>query len=359
MRLALRIKSPPSHDQKAILLETMERFNAAASHAARVGFESSVFSPAGIHARCYFELRERFGLSAQMAVRAIGKAVKVFRRDRTRCPVFRPRGAIAYDERILSWKGLDRVSMWTLAGRMLLPIVYGENQHGRLDCLRGQVELVYRKGEFYLHAGADDPEDGAVEVEDFVGVDLGIVNLATDSDGTAYSGEAIERVRRRHHRNRRSLQARGTRTAKGRLRRLAGREARFRRNTNHCIATALVRLAKGTGRGIALEELTHIRDRTTVRAKDRARHSGCAFSQLRQFVAYKAALSGVPVVLVDPRDTSRTCAECGHCEKANRPSQALFVCQECGHSTDADLNAARNVRARAAVSQPETRRAVA
>jgi putative transposase len=359
MRLTLQIHALPTEDQKAVLLETMERFNAAATFAARVGFEAGVFSQPSIHHRCYAEIRERFGLSAQMAVRAIGKAVETFKRDKKRLPEFRPRGAITYDERILGWKGLDRVSLWVLGGRMLLPIAYGEYQRGRLDRLKGQVDLVYRGGEFYLYATIDLPEGDAVEVHDFLGVDLGIVNIAADSDGNTYSGEQIEAVRRRHHRNRRSLQKRGTRSAKRRLKRLSGREARFRRDTNHRISKTLIQQAKGTGRGVALEELTHIRERTTVRAKDRARHSGWAFGQLRAFVEYKARLVGVPVVLVDPRDTSRTCAECGHCEKANRRSQAEFRCLACDHSTNADLNAARNVRARAVVSQLETRQAAA
>jgi transposase len=69
-------------------------------------------------------------------------------------------------------------------------------------------------------------------------------------------------------------------------------------------------------------------------------------------VAYKAGLAGVLVVTVDPRNTSRTCAECGHCEKANRKSQAEFQCKQCGHSANADLNAARNIRAKALVRVP-------
>jgi transposase len=54
-------------------------------------------------------------------------------------------------------------------------------------------------------------------------------------------------------------------------------------------------------------------------------------------------MAGIPLVFVDPRNTSRTCSECGHCEKANRKSQAEFVCKHCGHSMNADLNAARNI----------------
>jgi transposase len=59
--------------------------------------------------------------------------------------------------------------------------------------------------------------------------------------------------------------------------------------------------------------------------------------------------------LVDPRNTSRMCSQCGHCDKANRKSQAEFSCQRCGYSTHADYNAARNIAQlgeRAAVNQP-------
>lgn len=322
----------------------MCRFNEAASYAAKVGFESGGFSQPAIHKRCCAELRARFGLSAQMAVRAIGKAVEVFRRDKTRCPVFRPNGAMTYDERILSFKGLDRVSLLTLDGRLLIPLVYGAYQRARFDRINGQVDLIEREGRFFLCAAIDLPEGAPLEVKDFLGVDLGIANLATDSDGTVYRGEAVEAVRRRHTDNRRRFQQRRSKGARKALRRLSRREANFRRHANHCISKALVTNAKDTARGIALEDLTHIRTRTTVRKRDRARQTGWAFFQLRSFIEHKARRDGVPVVLLDPHNSSRTCSVCGFCAKENRRSQSLFLCHGCGYSTNADLNAARNLR---------------
>lgn len=346
--LTLQLRLLPDPAQRRMLLTTMERFNAAASHAARVGFEAKVFSQPAIHHRCYRELRERFGLSAQMAVRAIGKAAEVFRRDKSRCPVFTPRGAMTYDERLMSFKGMDRVSLLTLEGRQRVPLVFGEYQRARFDRLKGQCDLVYRKGQFFLYASLDLPPKPPIEITDFLGVDLGIANLAVDSDGRQHSGAAVEAVRQRHHRLRQRLQKLGTKGAKKLLRRLAGREARFRRHENHCIAKRLVTTCKDTARGLALENLQGIRTRTTVRRRDRARHAGWAFGQLREFLEYKAALAGVPVAVVDPRNTSRTCSRCGHCEKANRKDQATFVCRHCTSSLHADINAARNIRARAA-----------
>jgi IS605 OrfB family transposase len=361
MKLTLQLQLLPTLEQVSLLRETMARVNEAASYAARVGFEAKVYSQPSIHARCYYEIRKRFGLSAQMAVRAIGKAVEVFKRDRTRCPVFRPDGAITYDDRILGWKGLDKVSLWTLTGREVISLLYGEYQTQRLGRLKGQVDLVSRNGHFYLYATVELPDGTPVEVKDFLGVDLGVVNLATTSDGQTFTGEGIERTRQRYHRRRQILQkAAAGRKRRGKrpknirraLRRTKGREARFRRDTNHVISKRLVGLAKDTGRGIALEELTGIRDRARFRKRQRARMSGWAFSQLRAFVTYKAGLAGVPLRLVDPRNTSRTCSRCGHCEQANRKTQAEFVCKSCGFACHADLNGARNIRARALVNAP-------
>ena len=106
------------------------------------------------------------------------------------------------------------------------------------------------------------------------------------------------------------------------LRRIARKEAGFRRDVNHGISKTLVAVAKGTDRWIALEDLKDIRRRTRFRKPQRARMTGWAFAQLRSFVEYKAQLAGVPVVLVDSRHTSQGCNRCGHVERANRQSQA-------------------------------------
>lgn len=362
MKLTLQLQLLPTPEQASVLHDTMARVNAAASYAARIGFEANVYSQPSIHARCYYHLREAFGLTAQMAVRAIGKAVEVFKRDKTHCPVFRPDGAITYDQRILSFKGLDKVNLWTLSGREVIPLVYGAYQAERFDRIKGQVDLVFRDEQFYLYATVDLPEDPPMAIQDFLGVDLGVVNLATTSDGEHFTGEPVEHTRQRYARRRQRLgKAAGAKRRQGKrpknirraLRRTKRREARFRRDVNHVISKTLVTHAKDSGHGIALEDLTHIRTRTRFRKRQRARMSGWAFSQLRQFVTYKAGLAGVPVRLVDPRNTSRMCSACGHCEKANRASQAVFLCKHCGFSTNADLNGALNIRARARASVSE------
>jgi len=196
---------------------------------------------------------------------------------------------------------------------------------------------------------------------DFLGVDLGVVNLATTSDSTTHSGEQIESCRTCYAKRRQRLQQAASacqqggkrpKTIRRALKRLAHREARFRRDVNHRISKTLVAVAQGTVRGIALEDLQDIRARSRFQRSQRARMTGWAFAQLRSFVEYKAVLAGIPVILVDPAYTSQECNVCTHRAKANRRGQAVFSCHRCGYTTHADINAAQNIRKRARVMAP-------
>ena len=353
MKLTPQLKMIPTPEQHAALLATMRAFNASASHAAYVGFASRVFSQASMHTRYYRDLRTRFGLSAQMAVRAIGKAVEAFKRDRQTRPEFRDTGAMTYDERLLGWKGPAHVSLLTLQGRQVVAMVYGEYQTGFLPRLKGQVDLVYRNGTFFLYATIDLPEDAPIQPTRFLGVDLGLANLATDSDSNTYTGDAVEAVRQRCTTHRQTFQRTGSKSAKRRLKAMAGRQGRFQRWVNHGIAKRLVQLAKDTKAVLVLEDLTHIRRRMTVRKGQRAKQHNWSFGQLRAFVTYKAQWAGVPVVVVDPRNTSTTCSHCSYVDKRNRCSQAEFSCLRCGYTCHADVNAARNLAVRGEVTHPE------
>lgn len=357
MKLTLPVKLAPTPKQHAVLLATMRRFNAACDAIAETAFKERCANKVTLQKLVYYSIRRDFGLSAQMTIRAISKAVEAYKRDRSVQPRFRPDGAVPYDERIMSWKGLEHVSLLTLEGRALIAIRFGEYQATRLDRRRGQADLVLRNGVFYLFTTLDAPEPPIEPAPDYLGVDLGIVNLAVDSDGKVYSGEGVERRRRIHSHRRRNLQRKGTRQARRKLRSISGRQQRFQRDTNHIISKRLVRHAKDTGRGIGLEDLQGIRDRVTVQRRQRSRFTNWSFFQLRGFIQYKARLAGVPVALVDPHNTSRTCPACGLADRANRVSQAQFLCTGCGLAGPADAIAARNIRARAVVMQPMVRAA--
>ncbi|MFJ9705902.1 RNA-guided endonuclease InsQ/TnpB family protein [Streptomyces sp. NPDC101234] len=371
MKLVMQVKLLPTPVQAAALEATLRACNEAATWVSGVAFEKDVKTNFALREHTYGEIKARWGLGAQAAQHVIKKTCDAYatlraslragnlgrpgskrhRRVVEKPVAFRPEGAQPYDDRMLSWQ-MDRrrISVWTTAGRMKdVAFTASPEQLATLALYRrGESDLVSRDGMWFLNATCEVPEAALnTDTVDFLGIDLGIVNIATTSDGEIMAGRELNRIRTRERALRAKLQKRNTPSARRRLKKRRRKEARRAKDINHKIAKHVVAEAERTGRGIALEDLTGIRDRVRLRKPQRATHSSWAFAQLGQFIAYKARKAGVPVVYVDPAYTSRTCAECGHIDRANRVSQAWFACRSCGFVDHADRNGSRNIRARA------------
>lgn len=352
MLQTIMVKLNPSEEQHTVLVKTMSKFNEACNHIAAIAFEHKCANKINLQKIVYYDVRKQFGLSAQMTIRAIAKVVEAYKRDKSTKPSFRLDGAVVYDQRILSWRGLEAVSILTIEGREIIPVRIGEYQTARMDRVRGQVDLIIRNGIFYLAVVVDVPEETPFDPVGTLGVDLGIVNLATDSDGNVFSGKKVDDTRKRYATLRAGLQSTGTKSAKRHLKKLSGKEQRFHKDVNHCISKTIVTKAKDTLRTIVLENLKGIRNGISVRKAQRSRHHSWGFYQLRQFIEYKSAVAGVPVEFVDPRNTSRTCPSCGCIDKKNRSNRDTFKCIKCGLAGPADYVAAINIAARAIVNTP-------
>jgi IS605 OrfB family transposase len=353
MKLTAKVKLQPTEEQHQSLIDTLHRANGACNYINEVAWSERLFNKFGLQKIVYNDVKDTFGLSAQATIRCISKVTDAYKLDKKTKRTFREDGSIAYDRRILSWK-IDQqiVSIWTVDGRAKIPFQCGERAKELLQHQRGESDLCLIDGNFYLFTTCDVDEPEPSDVDEFLGVDLGIKNIAADSDGNTYSGGHVNNLRKRHAKIRQRLQSKGTKSAKRLLRKRKRKEKRFAKNENHRIAKEIVERAKDTGRGIALEELTGIRGRVTVRKSQRRRHHSWSFHDLRSKIEYKAKLHGVPVVAVDPRNTSRTCPCCGCVDKRNRKTQELFSCVSCGYFSNADTNAAINIGRRAAVRQP-------
>ena len=347
MKQTLVVKLDTNKEQHSAILETMHRFNEACNYIAITAFELKTANKRELQKVVYYDVRDKFKLSAQLTIRAIAKVCESYKRDKTIKPTFKPTGAIVYDQRILSFRKLEAISILTNSGRLTVPIRMGEYQKVRLDRIRGQADLILRNGIFYLMVVVEAPEASKVDAVGTLGVDLGIVYLATDNEGETFSGKQVDKVREKNATLRTDLQGANTPSAMRHLKRLSNREARFHRDINHIISKKIVAKAKDTRQAIALEDLKGIHRSVTVRRTQRSRLHSWAFYQLRSFIEYKAAITGIPVFLVDPRGTSHICPECGDNERANRPNRDLFRCVQCGFSGNADHIAAINIAARA------------
>ncbi len=344
MKLIAQIKLQPNNRQLRQLKQSIERANEAANWISGWAWENKTFGKFAIQKVIYQEIRSRFGLSAQMTLRTIAKVADAYKKDKKTQRTFTKRGSIAYDSRILSYKPDQKmVSILSLEGRLKIPFVAGEKQLDMLNDQQGETDLVYRTGQFYLFATCEIDEPDEYLTDEVLGVDMGIVNIATDSDGQKHSGSQVLSFRKRRRRQRKRLQKKGTKAARRVLKRLSGKERRSATWVNHNIAKQIVEKAKDTGRAIALENLKGIRDRARFRKPQRVNLHSWSFHQLGQFIKYKAKRAGVQVVEVHPAYTSQSCSDCGYVHRSNRQSQARFICGECGHTLHADHNAALNI----------------
>jgi putative transposase len=189
-------------DHAALLSETATAFNAAATWIARVCWDEGITNSMTAHYRVYGETRRRFGLGAQLAECARAKAMEalkaVRKKDGETCPTFGPQGSVRYDARTYRLLPLDDVTLNTLRGRVVCRLQPGARQRAMLldgDWQIGGAELVQRRGIWYLHFVQHAPAPTESAPTGYLGVDLGIVNVATDSTGEPFTGDAIKKTR--------------------------------------------------------------------------------------------------------------------------------------------------------------------
>lgn len=344
----VRCKLQVGQEEASILLETMSRFASACQDIREVALEHKTTNKVKLQHLCYQEIKTRYGLQANLVIRAIARVAEAMKRKPRKVRRFRP-VSISLDQKTFRWiPGKESVSVSTHVGRLVLPVQIGNYQR---HLLAGQnptsATLVYsrQKNEFYINIVLSTPVPDP-KGERPVGIDRGLKNIAVVSNGLVFPGGAIM-ARRRHFRKlREALQRKGTKGAKRLLKRLSGKERRWMSNVNHVVAKRIVESLK-PGDILVLEDLKYIRERIRVSKKQRADIHSWAFGELQRFIEYKALERGVPVIYVDPRNTSRTCPRCGHCEKSNRSSQAHFRCKSCGFQHHADLVASINIAQRA------------
>lgn len=125
------------------------------------------------------------------------------------------------------------------------------------------------------------------------------------------------------------------------LKKLKRRQSNRTKDINHKVSKQVVNYAATHCKSIVLEDLGKIR--TSKKCGSYVQKSNWSYFQLEQFIKYKASLRGIPVLYVDPRNTSKGCSRCGHINSVNGKK---FKCKQCGHIDHRDANAAFNIALR-------------
>ena len=361
--------------------KTMEQYRLACNYVSEYLFNNNFpLNKNEVQKVIYNTIREKFNLKSQMTISCIRSVIARYKTVKTQM-ARRPykyqdqnTGEWYREVRDLNWLhkpisfnrpqvDLQRNRDWsylssgqlsinTLDGRVKVdPICRGFNQYLDGTWKFGLAKLLKSSGKWYLHISATK------EVTDFdkqavkhvVGIDRGLRFLVTSYDEQGktafFDGQAIMRKRAKYQKLRAILQAKGTKSAKRRLKKLSGRENRWISDINHCLSKTLVQ-KYGANTLFVLENLNGVSfERTDLPKALRNQNKSWAFYQLEQFLTYKAHLNNSEVVEVSAKYTSQRCPKCGVIKKDNRNHEKHeYHCDNCGYRSNDDRIGAMNIQ---------------
>ena len=336
------------------LVGTIRAYNDAVQEVIDAGWSTRIYNKQKLHAATYASIRERLpdlqSSLVQCARDMASASLKLAKKKGWRCkkPVKKPLSSIRYNQRTFTpFLESGLISISTIDGRKTYPLVipafFTKFRFSTVNAL--VLKIKKDKIIAFLNIELDDPVVNEHAMT-FLGVDRGINNAVVASDNSFYSSNHIKAVKCRHQYLRQSLQSKGTRRCKRKLKALAGRERRFMTGENYKIAAWVVARPFDC---IVFEDLSGIKHAAKkaqrVGKQTRKKFANWAYYQLERFVMNKALEAGKMVLFVNPKYTSQRCSRCGHVAKQNR-NGSEFTCKQCGFSIHADLNAARNISER-------------
>ena len=231
-----------------------------------------------------------------------------------------------------------------------------ENVTARVDGVRViRMTISRRAGRWYaaLTVERDEPTMRQTPKGGAVGIDLGIKDLATLSDGTVIPNpraldarlKALRKAQKALSRKTMGSARRGK--AKERVARLHARVSDARMDAINKATTMIAR----TYTTVCIEDLNvagMVKNHTLAR-----RLSDASLGEFRRQLEYKTARTGTVLRVVDRwYPSSKTCSNCGTVKAKLSLSERVYQCDVCGLSIDRDLNAAINIKV--AGSAPET-----
>ncbi|OLS25385.1 MAG: hypothetical protein HeimC2_18420 [Candidatus Heimdallarchaeota archaeon LC_2] len=367
----LRIPAKLDENTKNILVKTMEEYSKAVQMGFNYGLSNKTFSRIKIHHGIYKDFRKQSPLNSQLVINGKNKGVDVLLSQKKR--IMRKQTSkkkkkknkimklpqvkfssiipLRYDYRCSTIHLEQRyVSLATISKRVNLTFEIPKYYSKFIDWKFKSFELVYIHKRFFIHFVVektvspeflDSPHSGL-----FVGIDRGMRHLAVSSQNQFYSGSRLRASKDKYFRLKRSLQKKGTPSAKSKLKDSSGREKRFQKDMNHCITKDIISKIPANST-IILEDLSYIRKTTKRRRKTRSSREfhSWAFYQFQMFLDYKAIEKNIEIIYVNPAYTSQECSSCGYILKSNR-NGSNFLCKKCNFSLNADLNASHNIKSR-------------
>lgn len=326
------------------LRETIQLANRATNDALRFCHANGVTNYYDAHAALYRGLRSDYpALNSSLIQGLVEAATQITKREPDHACVKKPGSSVRLNARCFTpWLDSKRVSLVTIEGRKKFDIRLPPTPSWLTSDARAKSVRLRLRGsrvEVDFCFTLPTPKITVPKNARVVGVDLGVRTPAVTST-TRFLGTHVRQHERKFAHLRQSLQRKGTRSARRLLKRLSGRERRYMRDQNHILANLIVRDADV----IVVEDLTNIRKRIGARKGRRfnRRFHKWNYHELSTLIGEKCEAQGKWYLRVDPRNTSKTCSQCGAINNVGSARQ--YACAACGFRLNRDLNAARNLR---------------
>jgi IS605 OrfB family transposase len=297
-----------------------------------------------LHKELYFQQRNKYAVPAAIIQTIRDVAIGNLRQTKFK---FRPKknklSTINYDCRTLKLRR-NILSLSTMEKRFKTTLKFPkwcESYVKNGICKSGKLVYDLKSDQFYIHLVFKLPNPTLKETGEIIGLDRGLINLVTTSEGIIYNAKKVRKQQRKYLYLRKKLSSKGTRSSKRLLKKLSGKEKRFSRDYNHCLSKKLAN--DQNVKVYVIENLKGISKNRHKGKKFNKKLSSWTFFQFEIFLTYKCVANGIEVVKINPKYTSQMCYKCGHIDKNNR-NKEQFCCLKCGHKDHADVNAAKNIR---------------
>jgi len=267
---------------------------------------------------------------------------------------------VRYDNRTITFKEENEesseleISLATTQSRIEAKLQGGEYCFEEFQAGNFQDARLFRQGgEYYLniHIQREAEIQDAEESEYYIGVDLGVNNLATIAvqnrkgevvETKFFDSSYVSEKKRRFNAKRREYMRKGLWS---KLKQTRGKEKRFIKDVNHKISKYIKDLCeKYKDSTVVMENLDGIRQGLNFSSKQNRRLHNWSFSQLQEFIIYKTHEAGSSYRRVPPYDTSQVCGSCFGEISRHKRNYATGTCETCKkEALNVDLNAAVNI----------------
>lgn len=345
----LKIREPNTGKEEQ-LQKSLERFKDCVNTWIQKIDEMDEYPKRGnTHDYGYHEVKEEFPkMYSNVIQEAMNRAIEIMRNQNGSLPRYEANSMsfkavdVKYDGENIGIPVVGKKKVWM---PLIVPSYFGKYK----ELNKGRLQVVKEEDEWYAYISVEYPIKEKKDTDGFLGVDLGIRQIAVISDAEGkvneFYGSDILSRRKQIDQRWKSLQEQkaGNNNKYQALKQVSGKESRFMHDVNHKIAKDIVAKAKHYNCSIAVENLKGLREGEASQTLRKMLHRW-RYRDLADKIEYKAEAAGIPLEYVDPRSTSKICSKCGSKNEVGAAKQ--YYCSDCGVELNRDLNAARNIACR-------------